>query len=107
MCDLQYIVAVDKALKCGFEMSESFNSQRFSKKVWLTNHAIESMMKRSITLDEVKTVVELGKYELSDDEHGWIFYSIPERDDNLVCVAVVEKEAIIIKTVMINWKQRK
>jgi len=43
---------------------------------------------------------------VNDSPHGWIFHSLPERDDNLVCVAVVEKESIIIKTVMINWVLR-
>jgi len=43
-------------------MSESFNSDRFNKKVWLTNHAIESMSKRKVTLDEVKRLIEFGDY---------------------------------------------
>ena len=87
-------------------MSESFYSKRFDKTIWVTNHAIESMMKRSLTLDEVKAVIEFGTYETQSAPHGWIFHNLPERDDNLVCVAVVDKEAIIIKTVMINWKLR-
>lgn|GEM_PF-183000 len=87
-------------------MSEAFHSKRFDKKVWITNHAIESMMKRRVTLDEVKLVVEKGEYRVSDSPHGWIFHHFPEREDNLVCVAVVDQEAIIIKTVMIDWKLR-
>ena len=39
-------------------MSESYYSQRFEKTIWITNHAIESMNKRAVTLD--KAVVELG-----------------------------------------------
>jgi hypothetical protein len=31
-------------------MSESFHSARFGKRVWLTNHAIEAMAKRHVTL---------------------------------------------------------
>ena len=52
-------------------MSESFYSERLGKNVWLTNHAIEAMAKRSITLPEVKVLIELGDYKLVDMSHGW------------------------------------
>ncbi|WP_156427474.1 DUF4258 domain-containing protein [Thiohalocapsa sp. ML1] len=41
-------------------MSEGFQSNRFRKRVWLTNHAIEAMAKRRATLAEVKTLIEQG-----------------------------------------------
>lgn len=87
-------------------MSDVFHSQRFDKKVWLTNHAIEAMAKRSIRLAEVKTLIELGVYDIKSPPHGWIFHHFCERSDNLVCAAVIDQEAIVIKTLMINWKQR-
>jgi hypothetical protein len=87
-------------------MSESFYSKRFGKNVWLTNHAIEAMAKRSITLPEVKVLIELGDYKLVDMSYGWIYYDFPERGDNLVCAAVVEERALIIKTIMIDWHER-
>lgn len=87
-------------------MSEAFFSPRFGKKVWLTNHAIESMAKRKVTLDEVKTLIEEGTYQTQTQSHGWIFRHFPDRADNLVCAAVVNDQTIIVKTVMIDWKQR-
>ncbi len=87
-------------------MSDSFYCKRFSKKVWLTNHAIESMNKRDVTLFEVKQILENGEYQQTDTEHGWIYFDFEHRTDNLVCVAIIEKESIIIKTVMINWTLR-
>ena len=87
-------------------MSEYFYSERFGKNVWLTNHAIEAMAKRKITLPEVKTLIELGDYKSVEKAHGWIYYRFPERDDNLVCSAIVDDKAIIIKTVMIRWQLR-
>lgn len=87
-------------------MSESFYSERFGKNVWLTNHAIESMAKRRITLPEVKALIELGEYKLIDKRHGWVYYQFLERDDNLVCAAVIEETALIIKTIMIEWQER-
>jgi len=87
-------------------MSGSFHSEKLGKKVWLTNHAIEAMAKRNITMPEVKKLVELGECREMACQHGWIYYEFPERDDNLMCAAVVNEEAIIIKTLMIRWQVR-
>jgi len=88
-------------------MSESFYSLRFKKSVWLTNHAIESMAKRNITLNEVKKLIESGEYTEKKELHGWIYYEFPKRDDDLMCAAVLKDESIIIKTIMIHWQLRK
>nr|VFK37088.1 MAG: protein of unknown function (DUF4258) [Candidatus Kentron sp. SD]VFK41163.1 MAG: protein of unknown function (DUF4258) [Candidatus Kentron sp. SD]VFK78277.1 MAG: protein of unknown function (DUF4258) [Candidatus Kentron sp. SD] len=87
-------------------MSESFQSVRFGKRVWLTNYAIESMAKRDVTLREIMRLIEEGEYRAKGETHGWIFRHFPERDDNLMCAAVANKQTIIVKTVMIDWKQR-
>ncbi len=87
-------------------MSESFFSARFGKNIWLTNHAIEAMTKRKITLPEIKKLIEFGEYREKECSHGWIYYEFPDRDDNVVCVAFVNQKAIIIKTVMVRWKLR-
>ncbi len=34
----------------------------------------------------------------------WLFKHIDVRSDNLICAAVIEQDAIIVKTVMINWE---
>jgi hypothetical protein len=87
-------------------MSEAFHSTRFGKRVWLTNHAIESMAKRRVTLDQVKMLVESGTYLDKGEGNGWIFHRFEERGDNLVCAAVVTGQAIIVKTIMIHWTER-
>jgi hypothetical protein len=87
-------------------VSETFDSLRFGKKVWLTNHAIESMAKRKVTLAEVKRLIEEGQYRAKEASHGWIFHHFEARQDNLVCAAIAKEQAIIVKTVMINWKER-
>ncbi len=87
-------------------MSESFYSKRFDKNVWLTNHAIEAMTKRKITLPEVKILIESGDYKSVEKLYGWIYYDFPERNDNLVCAAIINEKAIIIKTIMIRWQVR-
>ena len=87
-------------------MSESLYSERFDKNVWLTNHAIEAMAKRKITLPEVKILIESGDYKSVEKLCGWIYYDFPERDDNLVCAAIIDERAIIIKTIMIRCQVR-
>ena len=87
-------------------MSESFLSPRFSKTVWLTNHAIEAMAKRGITLHQVKQVIEEGEFLRKDDTHGWLYCHFPNRNDNLVCAAVIDGEALIVKTIMVHWQLR-
>lgn len=34
----------------------------------------------------------------------WLYSHIDGRQDNLICAAAVESQAVIIKTVMINWE---
>jgi len=58
-----------------------FFSNRFGKNVWVTRHARESMLRRKVDADTLK-----------------------DRADNLICAAVVEQAALIVKTVMINWE---
>ncbi|MBT7207872.1 MAG: hypothetical protein HN868_10995 [Gammaproteobacteria bacterium] len=87
-------------------MSESLYSERFGKNVWLTNHAIEAMAKRKVTLPEVKILIELGNYKSVEKSHGWIYHGFSEREDNLVCSAIVNEKAIIIKAIMIRWQLR-
>ena len=87
-------------------MSAKFQSNRFQKMVWLTNHAIEAMAKRRVTLDEVKALIEQGNYLQKADDHGWISHHFEARNDNLICAAVVTAEAVIVKTVMVNWTVR-
>lgn len=38
-----------------------------------------------------------------DEKHCWIFKSYSNRDDNLVCAAVVMSSAIVIKTLMTHY----
>lgn len=81
-----------------------FFSQRFGKNVWITTHARESMQKREIDDATLEQVIEEGDIRRQNDSHMWVYKHIEKRTDNLICAAVVEQEAIVIKTVMINWE---
>lgn len=60
------------------------------------------MAKRDITLPEVKQLIEEGNVEYKDDKHGWVYFDFANRNDNLVCAAIIHDQTIIIKTIMIN-----
>ena len=64
------------------------------------------MAKRKITLIELKDLIELGDIQYKSDNHAWIYFKFLHRVDNLVCAAVVDKDAIILKTVMVHWLKR-
>ena len=64
------------------------------------------MAKRKVTLAEIKHLIEAGQYPAKETSHGWIFHYFESRQDNLVCAAVATEQTIIVKTVMVNWKER-
>ncbi len=81
-----------------------FFSKRFGKNVWITHHARQSMQKRGIDDATLEQVIEEGEIKHRSNDAMWVFKHIEARTDNLICAAVVEKAAIVIKTVMINWE---
>jgi hypothetical protein len=81
-------------------------SQRFQKNVWLTRHAKAAMAKRDITEDLVYDVIETGAVKTKDATNVWIFKSYPERGDNMLCVAAIIEQSVIVKTVMTDWQPR-
>ena len=79
-------------------------SRRFAKNVWVSRHARQSMRARDVDDTTLEHVIETGEIKRKDDAHLWIYMHMEGRSDNLVCAAVVESDAIIVKTVMINWE---
>jgi len=82
-----------------------FFGQRFRKNIWLTSHARESMVRRRIDAASLEFVIEQGEIKRRNNTHMWVFKHIEGRTDNLICAAVLEQAAIIIKTVVTNWEQ--
>ncbi|MEZ5537861.1 MAG: DUF4258 domain-containing protein [Thiolinea sp.] len=79
-------------------------SQRFNKTVIMTHHATEQMAGRGIDENMLFDLVESGEVRRKDTEHLWIYKSYPDRQDNMICAAAIERNNLIIKTVMINWE---
>ncbi len=79
-------------------------SNRFNKSIQITHHAQARMVERCINNMLLLDLVETGILKYKDSIHLWIFKHYPERHDNLICAAILFQEAIVVKTVMINWQ---
>jgi len=75
-------------------------SQRFGKAIVLTDHARARMVHRGMDERLLLDLVETGEVRMKDAARGWIAKYYAERDDNLVCVAVVLETVLVIKTVL-------
>lgn len=62
------------------------------------------MLRRKVDADTLKRLIEEGEVKRRDEASLWVFMHIQDRADNLICAAVVEQAALIVKTVMINWE---
>lgn len=74
------------------------------KNVWITGHARAGMLRRNGDEQTLRQVFEFGEIRYKTAADIWIYPAIEGRTDNLVCAAAVVANAIIVKTVMINWK---
>lgn len=79
-------------------------SQRFGQSVVFTRHALARMEERGINEALVGDLIETGTIKDKDVQRKWIHKAYPERTDNLICVAVIIENAVVIKTVMIHWR---
>jgi len=82
----------------------SWQSQRFGQPVHLTHHALRRMKQRNIDQALVADLIETGLVRARDTEHWWIYKQVDGRDDNLICAAVISRQAMIIKTIMTHWE---
>jgi Domain of unknown function (DUF4258) len=78
-------------------------SQRFQKNIQLTHHVRERMEKRDISIELLLELIETGNIRHKSESDLWIYRQYPDRADNLVCTAVVIGQAVIVKTVMVDW----
>jgi len=62
------------------------------------------MRERAITDAMLLDLIETGECREKDRQRLWLFKAFPDRDDNLICAAVVLEKELVIKTVMIRWE---
>ena len=78
-------------------------SQHFKRNIRLIHHVRTRMEKRDISLELLLDLIETGDIRYKSESDLWIYRQYPERVDNMVCTAVVVGQAVIVKTVMVDW----
>jgi len=79
-------------------------SQRFQREIRITRHAALRMIDRSIDEATLLELVDSGELRFKDAQRLWIFKDFAERDDNLLCAAVVLNDCLVVKTVMHHFE---
>jgi len=78
--------------------------QRFDLEVYISRHAPERMMCRSITEWMLSELLETGDIRSKDPLRLWVAKHFQGRADNLICAAVAVEEKLVIKTVMHHFR---
>ena len=78
-------------------------SSRFKGAIHITAHARKRMIERSIDDELLFDLIETGDLKFKDDKHAWIAKFYEDRNDNLICAAVVIDQTVIVKTVMFHF----
>nr|WP_306670499.1 DUF2283 domain-containing protein [Acidithiobacillus ferrooxidans] len=66
----------------------------------MTHHARKRIRERHIREVDIMEIVEGSTVRAKDDRRIWIYREFPNRQDNLLSVAALLDDVIIIKTVM-------
>jgi hypothetical protein len=79
-------------------------SQRFQRPVAVTVHARERMASRHIDEVLLLDIIDTGMDRDAGTGHHWLYKAYPGRADNLLCVAAVIEQAVVVKTAMHRWE---
>jgi hypothetical protein len=79
-------------------------SSRFKKAIYVTEYAKKRMLERSVSDELLFDLIETGVMKQKDTKHGWIAKAYENRDDNLICAAIVIDQSVIVKTVMYHFQ---
>jgi len=81
-------------------------STRFQLRVVLTEHAKARMVERDLSATLILEIIDTGIQKDAGDSHYWLYKHFPNRQDNLLCVAVVIDNVLVVKTVMHHWEPK-
>ena len=80
------------------------HSARFNLPVVLTEHARLRMAERNIHAALVLEIIDSGTLKEAGNSHYWLYKHLPDRADNLLCVAAVVDNVVVVKTIMHHWE---
>ena len=81
-------------------------STRFHLRVVLTEHAKARMVERDLSATLILEIIDTGIQKDAGGTHYWLYKHFPDRQDNLLCVAVVIDNVLVVKTVMHHWEPK-
>ena len=64
------------------------------------------MALRDVYAALVLEIIDTGTLKDAGGSHYWLYKSMPGRTDNLLCVAAVIHNAVVVKTIMHHWELR-
>ena len=79
-------------------------STRFQMRVVLTEHAKARMVERDLSTALILDIIDTGIQKDAGGTHCWLYKHFSDRQDNLLCVAVVIDNVLVVKTVMHRWE---
>jgi len=79
-------------------------STRFQMRVVLTEHAKARMVERDLSPALILDIIDNGMQKDAGGPHYWLYKHFPDRQDNLLCVAAVIENVLVVKTVMHHWE---
>jgi|JFJP01.1.fsa_nt_gi hypothetical protein len=75
-------------------------SSRFKTTIYITEHTKKRLIERSMDEALLFDLIETGDIKFKDSHHAWIAKHYSNRQDNLLCAAIVIEKTLIVKTVM-------
>ena len=82
------------------------HSLRFNLPVVLTEHARLRMAERQMDAALILEIIDTGTVKEAGGAHYWLFKHIVNRADNLLCVAAVVDNVVVVKTIMHHWESK-
>ena len=62
------------------------------------------MAERHVSDEVVQAIIDTGTLKGAGSSHYWLYQEVPGRTDNLLCMAAVIDNAVVVKTIMHHWE---
>lgn len=80
------------------------HSVRFNLPVVLTEHARLRMAEGRVETALVLEIIDTSIFKDAGNGHCWFYKHFADHADNLLCVAAVIENALVVKTIMHHWE---
>ena len=80
------------------------HSTRFGLPVVLTEHARLRMAEHSMYMALILEIIDTGIFKDVGKGHCWLYKHFSDRADNLLCVAAVIENELVVRTIMHHWE---